>query len=94
MTPEFKTPLALRELESETAHDDEGYYVVRDPPRLDSDTASLHKALDDVCGRVLRRGGVDQLSDRENFDTLYAFVCKFPALPGEIQARVLDTLER
>ena len=93
-TTEFNVPLAMRELEDEDR--DGGLYSVREPPSLDChDTASLHKHLDDVCGRVLARrtGGVEQLSEHENFDTLYAFVCKFPTLPGEIQARLLDTLE-
>ena len=93
-TAEFNVPLAMRELEDETR--DGGLYSVRELPSLDvHDMATLHKHLDDVCGRVLARrtGGIEHLSDHENFHMLYAFVCKFPTLPGEIQARLLDTLE-
>ena len=74
--PEFVIPQTLSELESDDIGDvSHNVFRVTNVPKLDQmDPQSLQRRLESVGSTLLRRGGIEQLSDGENFGVLMAFV--------------------
>lgn len=74
--PEFVIPQTLSELESDDIGDvSHNVFRVTSLPKLDQmDPQSLQRRLESVGSTLLRRGGIEQLSDGDNFGMLMAFV--------------------
>ena len=74
MFPEFVVPQTISELEGD-ATSANGIFRVTNSPKLDRmDADSMQRQLEGVGSTLLRRGGIEQLSENDNFGVLLSFV--------------------